>query len=289
MNSNLTLIPLEAIQPYLRFARIVEVDEDYPYNDIVCYDARVIYILGGAGMIRIDGHLYRLSEGCLAAWQAGQRYGFEDVRTPLQMIMLNLDYCSTQPMTEKLIPDKPEQFCADRLRGVCAMTESADRQGVLYLPTAFWAEPLMRLLLEENEMRRIYADTACRGILIHLLTRLVRSVRTAAVRESSAGEELIAYINAHLGEHMTSVSLGQRFNYHPNHVSRLVRSVTGLPLHRYLVGMRIKLAWRLLCDEGMSVTETAKKCGFSDAMSFSKCFKKHTGMTPTEAMQSNRG
>ena len=30
---------------------------------------------------------------------------------------------------------------------------------------------LMRLLLEENEMRRIYADTACRGILIHLLTK----------------------------------------------------------------------------------------------------------------------
>ena len=55
-----------------------------------------------------------------------------------------------------------------------------------------------------------------------------------------------------------------------------------MPLHRYLLRLRIERAYGMLADEGRSVAETARLCGFSDATSFAKRFRKETGLTPSE-------
>jgi YesN/AraC family two-component response regulator len=46
------------------------------------------------------------------------------------------------------------------------------------------------------------------------------------------------------------------------------------------VDIRIRKAKELL-TEGFNVTETAERSGFNDIYYFSKCFKKHEGISPT--------
>jgi len=285
MNIPMISISIEALLPFLRFARMIEIDRTYSYNNIVCYDARTLYVLSGEGQIKIDHHLYPLKAGCLLAWQAGQCYGFENIAVPLRVLMLNLDYRNEAPNASLAIPDPPERFRKEKIVQPYMLTECADRQGVLYLQSAFWAESLLSEILAEYNARRVFTEDVTRGMLIQLFGKLCRDLRTAPVRGESMAEELIAYIDTHISDPLSYASLGQRFNYHPNHINRMIRRITGLPFHRYLVSKRIKLACHLLCDEGFSVAETAKQCGYSDSASFSKCFKKQTGMSPSEVFK----
>ena len=79
---------------------------------------------------------------------------------------------------------------------------------------------------------------------------------------------------------MTYASLGAAFGYHPNHTGRLVRNAVGMPLHAYVMKIRVSRALALLSEEGRTVAETAELCGFPDSASFSKRFKAETGVTP---------
>ena len=79
---------------------------------------------------------------------------------------------------------------------------------------------------------------------------------------------------------MTYASLGAAFGYHPNHIGRLVRNAVGMPLHAYVMKIRVSRALALLSEEGRTVAETAELCGFPDSASFSKRFKAETGVTP---------
>lgn len=62
----------------------------------------------------------------------------------------------------------------------------------------------------------------------------------------------------------------------------LFTQTVGVPPQKYVTGLRIKNAKRRLSETDMSVADIAERCGFSDAMYFSRVFKKHTGLSPTE-------
>ena len=55
----------------------------------------------------------------------------------------------------------------------------------------------------------------------------------------------------------------------------------GVPPHRFVLKQRMRLACGLL-SEGASVKETAFRLGMSSQFHFSRCFKKHVGMSPRE-------
>ena len=261
------------ISPFLRYARTIHVTPDYSYNGIAAYDARAVYIISGGGTLSVGSRSYRLAPGTLIIWQAGQVYGFQDVTESVDLIMLNFDF--TGGGETLLIPDRAENFDASRVRSYPAFTDGADDNGVFYRPGAFDTEPLMRSLVDEYTMCRVNSDLASKG----LLTTLVAKASRPAANDRRA-DELIAYINSHASEKMTYASLGAAFGYHPNHTGRLVRNAVGMPLHAYVMKIRVSRALALLSDEGRTVAERAEICGFPDSESFSKRFKADTGVSP---------
>jgi AraC family transcriptional regulator len=66
------------------------------------------------------------------------------------------------------------------------------------------------------------------------------------------------------------------------HFFRLFKSTYGISPHQYLIQCRIQHARKLVQHTGISMSEIAYLCGFSDVFSFSKSFKKHTGHAPTQ-------
>ena len=50
----------------------------------------------------------------------------------------------------------------------------------------------------------------------------------------------------------------------------------------YITEVRMEKAKELLCDKSLAVSEIALAVGYSDALGFSKIFKKHTGVSPSE-------
>jgi len=77
-------------------------------------------------------------------------------------------------------------------------------------------------------------------------------------------------------EHMSSM-----FGYHRTHLCKLFKQSTGLSPMQYLLRIRMQRA-ELLLATSMPVDQVASSVGFSDALYFSKKFRKWQGQSPTE-------
>jgi AraC-like DNA-binding protein len=66
----------------------------------------------------------------------------------------------------------------------------------------------------------------------------------------------------------------------PSHFALLFRKQMGMPIHRYLRELRIRRACALMADRATPLAELARSTGFADVYSFSKAFRKVTGMAP---------
>ena len=66
----------------------------------------------------------------------------------------------------------------------------------------------------------------------------------------------------------------------PFHFLRVFRRVTGTTPHQYLLGMRVRLAIRMLLDTERPVTEIAYEVGFQDLSNFVRTFHRLVGCSP---------
>lgn len=90
------------------------------------------------------------------------------------------------------------------------------------------------------------------------------------------------YIHAHFQEQISVESLAESLHLNRSYLSTLFRAHSGMSIMQYLQHYRILHAITLLERSNKSIKEIASDVGFSDAMYFSRLFKKHTGMTPSE-------
>lgn len=93
--------------------------------------------------------------------------------------------------------------------------------------------------------------------------------------------EIIAYIHNHITESLTVEELAKHFFMHPDYLSRLFRQHTHITASRYITLQKIASAQSLLRD-GHTVTQVQNILGYSSYAHFFKCFKKNTGMSPSQ-------
>ncbi|MGV3765726.1 MAG: helix-turn-helix domain-containing protein [Chitinophagaceae bacterium] len=104
-------------------------------------------------------------------------------------------------------------------------------------------------------------------------------------------QEAVANVYARVSE------AGQRMTRHPEsgwtveelarissvssfHFTRMFKKIYGCPPYRYLLQCRIEKSIRLLEQSDASISEIALECGFADAASFSKSFRKWKKIAP---------
>jgi AraC family transcriptional regulator len=64
-------------------------------------------------------------------------------------------------------------------------------------------------------------------------------------------------------------------------ISRAFAAATGVPPHRYVSQRRLESAKAMIAT-GSSLSEIAFNCQFSSQSSFTRAFRRATGMTPAE-------
>jgi len=94
-------------------------------------------------------------------------------------------------------------------------------------------------------------------------------------------KKVAQYIEEHLANEISLLSLAQLVRLSPFHFSRAFKQSFGMPPHRYLTWQRIERAKALLGERKLSVTEIGLDVGFSETSSFTAAFRKLTGETPT--------
>ncbi|WP_274652145.1 response regulator [Paenibacillus humicola] len=95
-------------------------------------------------------------------------------------------------------------------------------------------------------------------------------------------DQICHYINEHLSGDLSLVRLAEINYFNPTYLSRFFKQERGINLSEYIDQCRIRKAMELLKDGDIKVREVAVSVGYEAAHSFTRFFKKATGMTPQE-------
>lgn len=124
------------------------------------------------------------------------------------------------------------------------------------------------------------------GLLVQILSLLARNLEATQTEENTtAAHRAIASALKLIDDAPTAPwtlsSLAKRVSIAPAYFARLFHAGVGLPPMAYLNRRRLELATTLLRCNDLPVGEVGALSGWLDANYFSRCFRKHFGMTPS--------
>jgi two-component system response regulator YesN len=90
------------------------------------------------------------------------------------------------------------------------------------------------------------------------------------------------YIETHYAESITLELVAEYVELSPYYFSKLFKDRFGMTFIDYLTEIRIRHAKAEMVDPGKSLKEICYSIGYKDPNYFSRVFKKHTGLSPTE-------
>lgn len=96
-------------------------------------------------------------------------------------------------------------------------------------------------------------------------------------------EKICSHINDHFADSALSLNTVASAVYiSPTYLSILFKKEMGCTFVDYISRLRMEKAKELLRDSQLKTYEAAERTGYNDPQYFSSCFKKYTGMTPSE-------
>lgn len=101
---------------------------------------------------------------------------------------------------------------------------------------------------------------------------------------SLTAQKIKSYIDSNYHMSIEIGMLAKKNGYTRNYLYKLFKNEYGVSPQEYLLTLRIEKAKMLLRDdaEDISVGEVAAAVGFNDQLYFSRSFKKHVGLAPSE-------
>lgn len=274
------LMKISDLNPHIRYAQIHHLFKPLSTSFSICYDCRIFYIEKANGFITANETKYDISNDTVIYFPPETKYKFSfPENTDFKVIVFNFD----------LINDFSEQSSS---LGTATEQTFIKEKAINYsLPQKLSAPivkqlPQIRQTLEkctENFLQKISFYRENSSALLKLcLLELIRE-NTKKHIYSQLCDDVTAYIHTHYAQPTLSNDLiAEKFNYHPYHLSRIIKEQTGKTLHQYLVYYRLRIAKNLLLTTQYDIEHIAWKSGFSSTAYFIKIFREHTGTTPNK-------
>ncbi len=265
------------INPHIRYCKA----HLAPTNTVrtsVCYDCRIFYMETAAGHVLINGVKYNFSNGDMVYLppQTHYRFTFSPCEK-FKIAVLDFDLVNDfSDRKESLGTATEESFCPDMVPdyALCAELSEPIIRNMPKLASAisesadgFLKKPLF------------YRERASAMLKLCLLELVQKNTMNSPY--SQLCESVLSYIHENYADPtLTNEIIAKKFNYHPYHLSRIIRQETGRTLHQYLAYYRVHIAKNLLVTTEYDIEEIAWRAGFSSAAYFIKTFRTDTTMTP---------
>jgi AraC-like DNA-binding protein len=147
-------------------------------------------------------------------------------------------------------------------------------------------ETVMTLSVLEDEHPPVSGDTASAyaySLLVKLRDDLLRQQEEDHL--PPLVESAIAIIQEEFPFLEGLDELAERLEVSKAHLIRTFTKKTGISPGKYITRVRIEYAKLLLQDEESSISYVAESSGFANANYFAKVFRRETGMSPTEYLE----
>ena len=273
---------INEIKPFVRYARYMDIDKNSKFYEVVPLDARLFFVLSGRGKIEAGDHVYDMNENSLLIVNSGVKYRFITPQSTVRYIVLNFDYHnSSSSINIPVAPVRPEVFKKERLISHCEFSDCRELCSILHLGDARFAAKRLLAVVTEYSQRLLFNEIKCSALMSDCICEALRQIRSGTSKEEKKTVfDIITYIHENYEKPLTNAMIGEEFSYHPNYISSVVKAFTGMPLHKYLIHIRLMRAVEMLENSSYSVGDIASLCGFCDIGYFSAYFKKQFGTSP---------
>ncbi|WNS45952.1 AraC family transcriptional regulator [Paenibacillus sp. MMS20-IR301] len=148
-------------------------------------------------------------------------------------------------------------------------------------------ETLFKGITGSAKSDAVYAPLLAKSRLLELFSQYLMNLEPGEITYKNLGSArkltaVLDYITANIERNITIHELAEIAYMHPNYFMRLFKQQIGVPPMQYITRQKIEKAKELLTATSGSVSEIAARLGFGDLFYFSKQFKKHAGLAPTE-------
>lgn len=266
------------VNPHIRYAKVHYADVPTGRQFSICYDCRVFFAECAFGTITVDDAEYKISNGTAIYLPPRTKYRFAfPMQKDFKLIVLNFDLVQTYAYYETSLGTALESnFEPERVLQYPV-------QSLLAAPIVKPALQLRQMLSQCSELylqKSSFFGEQASALLKLCLLELVRE------NEKSSGhgalcEQVQAYIfENYARQSLDNAEVAREFNYHPYHLSRILKEETGKTLHQHLTEYRLNVAKNDLITTQYDIEQISWRCGFSSAAYFIKLFREHTGVTP---------
>jgi YesN/AraC family two-component response regulator len=153
----------------------------------------------------------------------------------------------------------------------------------LYLPISNEMNRIVDLILSFKLMNHAENDALpCTLAAAAISLYLHESQQSMTTLKHPLVEKAKSFIQQWLSSPLSLVDISNHVNVSPEYLIRLFRKYENATPVNYLWNSRLKRGVELLTNSGLNVSEVAYQVGFKNPFHFSKCFKKHYGLTPSE-------
>ena len=134
--------------------------------------------------------------------------------------------------------------------------------------------------------------TLLRALTVELLTEIKEIAEAGSLAETDISYvnknilQIAGYINKYYSEKITLDFLAEKFSLSKYYLCKLFKNSFGLTFSSFLNHVRIIEAKKLLETTSLSVSEIAKRTGYSDITYFSRVFKKVMGTSALKLRKS---
>ncbi len=94
--------------------------------------------------------------------------------------------------------------------------------------------------------------------------------------------KIAQYIREHLDEDISLNLLSDKFALNAQYISQLFKNQIGVNFLSYLTSIRMQKAKSLLLSSAKTIVEVSQAVGYNDYRVFTKVFKKHVGVSPSQ-------
>lgn len=265
------------IEPFIRSAVLFR----WIWNNTrytLARDARLFYIQSGHATIQLDGQLQDLPTGSAVIFPGGTKYllqkkGIDE----LGVISICFDFTFQNCDIAEPFPIYNETNFDPSMILEKEVIKPFDKP--LLLKSFLFKRELHEIIAEQKK-KLLYYKGKLSAILKCILLDTARMKLSDEMQDSTSAK-ILDYIAEHFAEKLHNTDLAKKFHFHPQYLSRLIKSATGLPLHSYILNLRIDAAQVLLATTDLSMEEIAFQCGFSSLSTFSAAYRKRTKQCPS--------
>jgi AraC-like DNA-binding protein/quercetin dioxygenase-like cupin family protein len=193
---------------------------------------------------------------------------------------------------------QPELLRSERRDGATDLWVDPLGTGILSVPGVLPAGAVFtdsaKRLVEVIHRDAPGMELAVKGLLFQFLAELVsggqlrRCLPTVSTDPITQIRGVLQLVEERFAEPLTVEVLAERARLSPSHFSRLFRALTGDTPINHLIRRRVTEAARLLREGQTTVSEAAIRVGFSNFSHFTRTFRAHEGINPSELARRGR-